>query len=74
MARDYRELSARINENPARQARVERYKIAIRDALALGELRESRSITQKRVLQALCACHRQTYRGSSIKMTYTFQP
>ena len=49
----FKVLSAPINADPVRRARVEEHKRAILDALALAELRESRHVTQQEVAGAL---------------------
>jgi DNA-binding XRE family transcriptional regulator len=53
MAKKFEQLRAPIRANPERRARVEQYKRAIEDALALAELRESRHVTQQEVAEAL---------------------
>lgn len=53
MKKNFRELSAQIDAEPARRARVEAGKQAIRDALALGELRKERGVTQADVAEML---------------------
>ena len=42
----FREISKYKPDNPVRRARVAQYKAAMRTALALGDLRESRGVTQ----------------------------
>ena len=53
MSRSLDRLRARIDADPARRRRVEDYKRAMRDALALSELRESRRVTQQQVATTL---------------------
>lgn len=53
MAKNFRQLQEQIRADPVRRARIEQYERAIRDALALGELRESRKVTQTAVAGAL---------------------
>ena len=51
--RPFAELCAPIAADPERRARVEAYRRAIRDALALAELRALRGATQEQVAHAL---------------------
>ena len=53
MARNFRELSAKIDSNPEARAEVEEYKQAIYDALALAQLREDSGVTQQQMAGAL---------------------
>ncbi len=52
MTKRFSELSAPIDADPQRHARVEGYQRAMRDAVALTELRESRRATQTQVADA----------------------
>ena len=49
----FAELAAKAKANPIRRARIEAYKRAIDDALALAELRQQRGVTQHEVAQTL---------------------
>jgi len=51
--RPFAELRAAIEADPERRARVEAYRRAIRDALAIAELRALRGATQEQVAVAL---------------------
>jgi len=53
MAKKFDQLRAPIRANPVRRARVEHYRRAITDALALAELREAKHVTQQQVAEAL---------------------
>lgn len=53
MTNRFENLSAPIDADPRRRARVEQHKRAILDALALAELRESRNVTQQELAGAL---------------------
>jgi len=53
MAKNFRVLQERIRADPARRARIEQIERAVRDAQALGELRESRKLTQTAVAGSL---------------------
>ncbi len=53
MSKSFDNLRSQIDADPRRRVRVERHKRAIRDALALARLRESRNVTQQQVAQAL---------------------
>lgn len=53
MTKNFKELSAQIDADPARRARVDAGKRAIRDALALAELRQTRGATQNQVAALL---------------------
>ena len=53
MSKRFNNLRAQIDADPQRRERVEQYKRAIRDALALAELRESRRVTQQELAGAL---------------------
>ena len=53
MAKSFRKLSAAIDANPERRARVDEYKRAIYDALELAKVRENRKVTQKEMAEAL---------------------
>lgn len=46
MAKNFKQLRDQVRSEPARAARVDEYKRAINDALALAELRRERDITQ----------------------------
>src|SRR5205823_7652825 len=48
-----RTLSAAIDADPKRRARVEEYKRAMRDALKLAAVREARGLTQQELAGAL---------------------
>jgi predicted transcriptional regulator len=51
--RSFKELKGGIDAEPSRRARVEEAKRAMRDALALAELRASRDLTQVHLARAL---------------------
>ena len=51
--RSFKELKAPIDADPARRARVDDAKRAMREALALAELRASRDVTQQGLADAL---------------------
>ncbi len=53
MSKSFDNLRAQIDSDPRRRERVERHKRAIRDAIALGRLRESRNVTQQQMARAL---------------------
>jgi len=53
MAKSFRNLSAAIDADPERRARVDEYKRAIYDALELAKVRENRKVTQKEMAEAL---------------------
>jgi len=53
MAKSFRHLSAAIDADPERRARVDEYKRAIYDALELARVRENRNVTQKEMAAAL---------------------
>ena len=53
MAKSFRNLSAAIDADPERRARVDEYKRAIYDALELAKVRENRKVTQKELAEAL---------------------
>lgn len=53
MAKNFRKLSAAIDADPERRARVNEYKRAIYDALELAKVRENRKVTQKEMAVAL---------------------
>jgi predicted transcriptional regulator len=53
MAKSFRNLSAAIDADPERRARVDEYKRAIYDALELARVREGRKVTQKEMAEAL---------------------
>jgi transcriptional regulator with XRE-family HTH domain len=53
MAKKFEELRAPMRADPERRARVEQYKRAMRDALALAELREAQNRTQREVAETL---------------------
>lgn len=53
MAKNFKLLSAALNADPQRRARVEAHKRAIRDALSLAHLRRSRGATQQSLAAAL---------------------
>lgn len=53
MARNFKELSAPINADPRRRARVEADKRAIYASLHLAELRKRRKMTQKQVAESM---------------------
>ncbi|MDE3074515.1 MAG: XRE family transcriptional regulator [Chloroflexota bacterium] len=53
MAKSFRKLSAAIEADPERRARVDEYKRAIYDALELAKVRGNRKITQKEMAEAL---------------------
>jgi DNA-binding XRE family transcriptional regulator len=46
-------LRARVDANPERRARVDEIKHAMRDALALAQLREGRALTQEVLAEAM---------------------
>ena len=52
-AKSFRTLRRPIDADPARRARVDDYKRAMREAVALGELRASRDVTQQRLAGTL---------------------
>ncbi len=47
MAKNFRQLSAKVKADPVRRARVEEHKRAMRDALALAALRDECGVTQQ---------------------------
>jgi predicted transcriptional regulator len=51
--KSFSKLRAPIDADPVRRARVEEVKHAMREALALAELRESRQVTQQKLAEAL---------------------
>jgi DNA-binding XRE family transcriptional regulator len=51
--RSFEDLRAPIDAEPVRRARVDEVKHAMREVLALAELRESRQLTQQRLAEAL---------------------
>jgi DNA-binding XRE family transcriptional regulator len=51
--RPFKELRASIDADPVRRARVDDAKHAMREALALSELRASRDVTQQVLAEAL---------------------
>ncbi len=53
MAKNFRKLSAAIDADPERRARVDEYKRAIYDALELAKVRENRKVTQKEMAEVL---------------------
>lgn len=53
MTKSFNNLRANIDANPQRRERVEIHKRAIRDALALMRLRESRRVTQQQLARRL---------------------
>ncbi len=53
MAKSFRKLTAAIDADPERRARVNEYKRAIYDALELAKLREARQVTQRKMAEAL---------------------
>ena len=55
-------LRAPIEADPARRARTEQYRRAMRDALALSELREARGMTQSEVATAMHVTQRNVSR------------
>lgn len=48
-----KELRTQVDADPARRARVEEVKRAMREAFALAELRESRRLTQQKLAAAM---------------------
>jgi DNA-binding XRE family transcriptional regulator len=53
MAKSFRILSEPIDRDPEARARVEEYKRAIYDALALAKLREESGVTQQEIAASL---------------------
>ena|SRR5438445_1952870 len=51
--RNFKELTAKIDADPRRRARVDRYKRAALDAMKLADLREGRELRQTDVAQVL---------------------
>lgn len=51
--RPFKELRAPIDADPVRRARVDDAKHAMREALALSELRAARAVTQQELAEAL---------------------
>jgi ribosome-binding protein aMBF1 (putative translation factor) len=51
--KSFRELQRPIDVDPTRRARVDDYKRAMREAVALGELRASRDVTQQQLAGTL---------------------
>ena len=49
----FKELRTPIDGDPVRRSRVDARKRAMRDVLALGELRSSRTVTQRALAEAL---------------------
>jgi hypothetical protein len=47
--KNFNELRAKLRANPEARAKVEQYRLAMRDALALADLREAREVTQSQV-------------------------
>jgi hypothetical protein len=53
MAKTFSQLRATIDANPERRFHMEQHKHAIRDALALSDLRAARAATQQQVAAAM---------------------
>src|SRR6185437_13508981 len=53
MTKNFERFRAPVKANPERRARIELQKRAIRDVLALAELRESQHVTQQQVADTL---------------------
>lgn len=53
MARSFRELADPIDRDPARRARVDQHKKAIRDAMAIGDVRRMRGASQAELARSL---------------------
>lgn len=53
MAKKFEQLRAPLLAIPERRAHIEQYRRAIRDTLALAELREARQMTQRQVADSL---------------------
>lgn len=53
MARSLSELAEPINRDPARRARVDQHKRAIRDAMAIGDVRRMRGASQAELARSL---------------------
>jgi predicted XRE-type DNA-binding protein len=51
--KSFKTLRDRVVADPERRARVEQHKLAMRDALALAELREGREVTQVQIATTL---------------------
>lgn len=49
----FAELAAKAKSDPAGRARIEAHKRAMRDAIALGDLRSETGVTQHQVAEAL---------------------
>lgn len=70
MARNFEELRKQIRQDPERAARVEEYKLAMLDALALGELRRHRELTQEQVAETLGIAQRNVSRSEGRSEIY----
>lgn len=53
MAKQFRTLSDRVTADPRRRERVETHKLAIRDSLALAQLREQCGRTQGEIAEVI---------------------
>lgn len=53
MSRKFSALSAPVKDDPAQRLRIDQQKRAIVTALALGQLRESRAVTQRALAETL---------------------
>jgi transcriptional regulator with XRE-family HTH domain len=53
VAKKFEQLRSPLRADPERRARIEEYKRATYDALALAELREAKHMTQQQVAQSL---------------------
>lgn len=53
MAHSFKRLSDAAKADPVRRARIEEQKRALRDVLALAQLRESRQMTQRQIAEQL---------------------
>jgi len=49
----FSELRDELRSDPQRAARVEEYRVAIENALALAQMRRSRGVTQKQLAEAM---------------------
>lgn len=53
MKKNFRELSEPVLRDPVRRERIEQHQLAMREALALAELREARHVTQQSVAESM---------------------
>ena len=53
MAKKFKKLADSVRSDPARAARVDEYKHAIRDAVALSDVREALDVTQRHLAEVM---------------------